>query len=200
VFGTFGNVLDLVSSIGDPLGLLKKLADVRRAGQQNHAQTERDKADVGKGGSDTDSGSGAGSGTGSGSDGMTADEAKAKSEADLEQRKKELKERFKALGGRIDLSQDRVWAVSGLLSEAESAITDAQRESKTKFEAALNERDEEKKKQLQEEAARAQRKVDLARITYKRLEAECIDVAKEAEALDISRFELNALLGVGVFP
>jgi hypothetical protein len=196
VFGTFGNVLDLVSSIGDPLGLLKKLADVRRAGQQNHAQTESDKANVGQGGS----GSGAGSGTGGGSGGKTPDQAKAESEADLEQKKKELKERFKALGGRIDLSQDRVFAVSGLLSDAQDAIIAAQRDSELKSRAALNEQDEEKKKIAQEEAARARRKVELAQITYKRLEAECIDVAKEAEALDISRFELNQLLGVGIFP
>ena len=104
------------------------------------------------------------------------------------------------LGGRIDLSSDRVFAVSGKLEEAEDAITEAQQDSKTKYDAARFEQDEERKKQLQEEAARAQRKVDLLRITYKRLEAECIDIVKEAEALDISRFELNQLLGVGIFP
>jgi hypothetical protein len=66
--------------------------------------------------------------------------------------------------------------------------------------AARNEQDDEKKKQLQEEAARAFRKVALARITKKRLEYEVVDIAKEAEALEVDRWQLNQLLGVGIFP
>jgi hypothetical protein len=197
VFGTFGNVLDLLSSADDPLGLLGKLKDVKRAGDQNQSQTERDKSNVGK---DDGSDAGSGPGTGSAADEKSPEQAKAESEADLARHKEELKRRFKELGGRIDLSSDRVFAVSGQLEKAQDAIIEAQQDSKNKYDAARFEQDEEKKKQLQEEAARAQRKVDLLRITYKRLEAECIDIVKEAEALDISRFELNQLLGVGIFP
>jgi hypothetical protein len=197
VFGTFGNVLDLVSSADDPLGLLGKLKDVKRTGDQNQSQTERDKAQVGK---DDGTDAGSGSDTGGAGDEKSPEQAKAESEADLARHKQELKRRFKELGGRIDLSSDRVFAVSGKLEEAQDAITAAQQDSKNKYDAARFEQDEERKKQLQEEAARAQRKVDLLRITYKRLEAECIDIVKEAEALDISRFELNQLLGVGIFP
>jgi hypothetical protein len=195
VFGTFSNVLDLAASADDPLGLLKKLKDVRLAGQRVQSETERDKSQVGKGGEEVGS-----SGTTPAGEEMTPEQAKAKSEADLARHKEELKARFKAIGGRIDLSSDTVWPVSGELEKADEAVRDAQEESRQKSEATRNEQDEEKKKQLQEEAARAHRKVELARITKKRLEYEVIDIAKEAEALDIHRIELNQLLGVGIFP
>jgi uncharacterized membrane protein YgcG len=196
LFGTFSNVLDLVSSADDPLGLLGKLKDVKRTGDQNQSQTEREKSQVGK-----DDGSGGGSGgTGASGEEKSPEEAKAQSEADLKKHKEELMQRFKALGGRIDLSSDTVWPVSGELEKADEAIRDAQEESRQKSEAARNEQDEEKKKLAQEESARARRKVELAQITKKRLEYEVIDIAKEAEALDIPRWQLNQLLGVGIFP
>jgi hypothetical protein len=200
VFGTFANVLDLVSSARDPLGLLKKLADVRGRGQQIQTTADQDAAKAEKGeSSEPDSGSDAGTG-GQGGGEMTAEQAKAKSEADLEEHKKKLKERFKELGGRIDSSLETVWPYSGKLEEANDAVTKAQEESKKKYDDARYEQDEEKKKLLQEEAARADRKTQLARITYERLKLECLDIAKEADALDIGWWELNALLGIGIFP
>jgi hypothetical protein len=199
LFGTFSNVLDLASSADDPLGLLKKLKDVRIFGQNNQAKTETEKSNVGKDDGSGD-GSGGSSGTGAGGEEMTTEEAKAKSEADLERHKEELKKRFKALGGRIDLSSDTVWPVSGEMEKADDAVTKAQEESRQKYEAARNVQDEEEKKKLQEEAARANRKMELAQITKKRLEYEVIDIAKEAAALEIDRWQLNQLLGVGIFP
>jgi hypothetical protein len=73
----------------------------------------------------------------------------------------------------------------------------AQNDSKQKSEQARAATDDETKKKLQEEAARANRKYELAKITYKRLEAECISVTNEADGLGIDRFELNLLLGQG---
>jgi hypothetical protein len=193
LIGAFGNVLDLLSSADDPLGLLGKLKDVGRESKRIESETETSKTNVGKDDSPADAGSG--TGTGASGDEKTTEQAKAESEADLEKHKEELLKRFKALGGKIDF-QDVVTPVSGELEAAEDAMSDAQTESAEKSQIARLEPDPDKKKQLQAEAARANRKYELAKITLERLKAECIDVTKEAEALDINRLQLNATLGV----
>jgi hypothetical protein len=193
LLGTFGSLVDLATFLRDPLGLVKLFG--RTKGQVASVTDDyirNEQSQVGKGGEASGDGSGAGPGTG-GSGGMTAEEAEAKSKEDLEREKKQLRDRFKEIGGAIVNGQVR--PMTGELEAANDAIIDAQLESETKSKAARDEQDEERKKQLQEEAARADRKMQLARITYKRLEAECLDVAKAADALDISQYELNALVG-----
>jgi hypothetical protein len=194
--GGFGNILDLLSAASDPLGLIKKFSGAKREGDQNKSRTDQEASNVGEGGSSGNSGpgSGGGSGTGAGGDdGMTAEEAQKKAEADLEKQKLAVKKRFKELGGRIN--GRTITPVSGELDAAQDAVIATQLDSAQKSEAALRETNEENRKKLQEEAARANRKYELAKITFERLKAECLSVVDEANGLGIEQFELNMLLG-----
>jgi hypothetical protein len=197
LIGTFGGVLDIASLLTDPLGLVKKFKDAKTRGSQIGNQIEDRQTQVGKGGESSGPGSGPNPGTGAGTDGKTPEQAKAEAEAELKKQKDRVQTRFKQLGGRINLSGDVVVTpVSGELEAAQDARIQAQLDRQAKSEAALRETDEERRKQAQEEAARAHRKAELTRITYERLEAECKDLVHEADAMDIERWELNRLLGV----
>ena len=77
---------------------------------------------------------------------------------------------------------NRVSPAGGDFQQAYDDQIAAQQESAQKTQAALVETDKDRKKQLQEEAARAHRKFVLAGITYKRLESEAMDIIKEADA------------------
>ena len=149
------------------------------------------------GGSSGGSGGGSGSGAG-GTGGKSPEQAQKESKEELERQKLEARKRFQELGGTVSFGDDIVVRpVSGELDAAQDAVIAAQNESKQKSEQARLATDDETKKKLQEEAARANRKYELAKITFKRLEAECISVTNEAEGLGIERFELNFLVSRG---
>jgi hypothetical protein len=191
--GAFGNILDLAASADDPLGLMKKILDVRTKSQQLQSQNDTAQTNVGKDDSPVEGGGGAGGGGG----GITAEQAQEKSEADLKKHKEELIAEYKKLGGKVELNQDVVQPINGLTKAAEDALSDAMLDSEQKSKLARDAQDEEQKKKLQAEAAQAHRKVELARVTLERLKADCIDIANEAEGLDINRFQLNAAAGFG---
>ena len=86
---------------------------------------------------------------------------------------------------------NRVVPAGGDFEKAYEDQISAQQESDQKTQAALIENDKDRKKQLQEEAACAHRKLELARISFKRLESEAMDIVKEADAPDLSPILLN---------
>jgi uncharacterized membrane protein YgcG len=193
ILGGLGSVLDLAASASDPLGLVGKFTSARKDSEtidrNTKAEAEQSKNDDSSGGS----GTGTGSGTGGSSDGKTPEQAKQESKEELERQKLAAKKRFVELGGTIDY-QDIVTPVKGELETANDAVDSAQKDSEQKSKAARDEKDDEKKKELQAEAARANRKYELAKITLERLKAECISVANEADGLGIERWELNVLV------
>ena len=196
ILGGLGSVLDLAASASDPLGLVEKFAGARTESQRISDATKAEAEQSKNEGSTSGSGTGTGTGTGGDGGGKTAEQAQKESEEELERQKLAVRKRFVELGGRINY-QDVVVPVKGELDAANDAVIAAQNESKQKSEQARLATDDETKKKLQEEAARANRKYELAKITYKRLEAECISVTNEADGLGIDRFELNFLLGQG---
>ncbi len=190
LIGAFGNVLDVASSASDPLGLVEKFTSAKNEGQKVQSQTESEKTSVGKGG--TDDGAGGNGGGGAGSEGgKTPEEAQKDAEEDLRQQKIALKKRFKELGARCDMMSSKIFPIGGEWGDAQDALIAAQQDSKLKSDAAILATEEEDKKKKQVEAARARRKVELLQITVKRLETEANNIVDEAEALDMSRFELN---------
>jgi hypothetical protein len=195
LIGAFGAILDLASSATDPLGLVKKFASAKSESKRIESETESEKGNVGEGGSEDASGGGTGTGGGTGGEagGKTPEQAQKDAKKELEAQKKAVQERFKALGGKID-SQNVVTPVNGELDAALDAVINAQLESARKSEAARNEANAENKKKLQDEAARANRKYELAKIKLERLKAECISVTEEAEGLGINRIRLNLLV------
>jgi hypothetical protein len=195
LIGAFGSILDLASSASDPLGLIQKFTSAKGEGKRIESETEGGKGKVGEGGSADDSGAGGG-GTGGAAGGKTPEQAQKEAEDELEKQKLAVTKRFKELGGKINF-QNAVTPVSGELDAAQDAVIEAQRESAQKSDAARNETNEENKKKLQEDAARANRKYELAKIKFERLKAECISVTQEAEGLGIDRVTLNLLLGAG---
>jgi hypothetical protein len=190
VIGAFGSILDVASSASDPLGLINKFASAKSEGQRINSQTERDKTNVGKGGSADGAGGDAGGGSTEG--GKTPEEAQKDAEEDLRQQKIALKKRFKELGATVQFPGNQIRPVGGEWGNAQDDLIAAQADSKVKSDLALQATEEEDKKKKQEEAARARRKVELLQVTVKRLETEANDIVREAEALDMSRFELNA--------
>lgn len=193
ILGGFGSVLDLAAATSDPLGLVEKFTGAKKESQRIEGETKAEAAQDEKGGSTSDSGSGTGTGTGGEAGGKTPEEAKKDAEADLEKQKIAVKKRFKELGGKI--SGSTITPISGELDAAQDAVIATQLDSAQKSEAALRETNAENKKKLQEVAARANRKYELAKITFARLEAECLSVVEEADGLGINQFQLNLLLG-----
>lgn len=188
VIGAFGSILDVAASASDPLGLINKFASAKSEGQRVQSQTDRDKTNVGKGGSSDGAGGG---GTGGGEGGKTPEEAQKDAEEELRQQKIALKKRFKELGATVQFPGNQIRPVGGEWGNAQDDLIAAQQDSKIKSDLAIQATEEEDKKKKQEEAARARRKVELLQITVKRLETEANDIVREAEALDMSRFELN---------
>ena len=191
LIGAFGNVLGLASSLDDPLGLLGMVTSAKNEGANVGNQIASDQSSVGESKSGDDSGSGSGSGGGDTSGGKTTEQAKQDAEKDLEDRKKALIKRFQEIRAKTDLGLNRVVPAGGDFEKAYEDQISAQQESDQKTQAALIENDKDRKKQLQEEAARAHRKLELARISFKRLESEAMDIVKEADALDLSPILLN---------
>ena len=189
LIGAFGNILDVAAAADDPLGLASKFASAKSEGEKINSQTESDKTNVGKGGSASEPGGGAGGGSTEG--GKTPEEAQKDAEEDLRKQKQALKDRFKEIGAVVQSPTGKVAPGNGPWDDAIDDLIAAQADSKAKSEAAILATEEEDKKKKQEEAARARRKVELLQITVKRLETEANDIVEEAEALDMSRFELN---------
>lgn len=189
VIGAFGNILDVASSATDPLGLASKFASAKSEGDRINLQTEQQKTNVGKGGEASEPGGGSGGGSTEG--GKTPEEAQKDAEKDLEKQKKALKDRFKEIGATIQMPAGKVVPGNGPWSKAIDDLIAAQGDAKLKADAAITATDDEDKKKKQEEAARARRKVELLQITVKRLETEANDIVEEAEALDMSRWELS---------
>jgi len=185
--GTFGDAINWAAVLSDPIGAIKKLG----GGIKN--QTDSEKSGVGKGESSSGSSGGTGTAGGAGPDSKTPEQAKQDSEKDLEAEKAKLLKRYKELGGVVPLFNDQVQPRSGELEKAIDDVVRLQLESQQKSQAAINTVGDEEKKKAQEEAARAFRKLELARIKYKRLEAECLSVVKELEALGVHRGSLQFL-------
>ncbi|MGD9631823.1 MAG: TadE family protein [Pirellulales bacterium] len=198
ILGGFGSVLDLASATSDPLGLVEKFTGARRESERIDRSTKDEAEQAKNQGGSGGSGNGSGSGAGGSGDGKSAEQAQKESEEELERQKVAARKRFVELGGTVSFGDDIVVRpVNGELDAAQDAVIAAQNESKLKSEQARGAGDDETKKKLQEEAARANRKYELAKITYARLEAECKSVTVEAEGLGIERFELNFLVSRG---
>jgi uncharacterized membrane protein YgcG len=197
LIGSFGAILDIVSAGGDPIGLIKKFAEAKSEAGRIGSETKSNTTNVGKGGGDSGSGGGSGTGGSGGGGEMTPEQAQQKAEKDLEEEKRKLKERFKQLGGRVNAmsSDTKVNPYTGELETAFDAWLKAQQESQAASEAAIRETNADRRKELQEAAAKANRKKELARITYARLNKEAEDLVREADRLEISRYELNGGLG-----
>ncbi len=182
--GMGGNVLDWLTQIDNPLGAVKKLG----GGVQKEAENAPSTVGKDDGTSSPDSGGG----TGPGPDGKTPDQAKEDTEKQREGAIKLQKEKYKDLGGRIELIGPRagvVQPVRGKLKATNDEIIKLQAERVKKFLVSQQETDEEKKKKLQEELAQMQRTIDLKKITYQRLEAEFLDTAAELDALGVDMWD-----------
>lgn len=197
LIGSFGGILDIASAGGDPIGLVKKFAEAKSEASRIGSDTKSNTGKVGKGGDAGGGGGGGGTGGTGGGGGMTPEQAQQKAEKDLEEEKRKVKERFKQLGGRVNIysSDTKVNPYSGELETAFDAMLKTQQESQAASEAALRETNEENRKKLQEAAAKAYRKKELARITYARLNKEAEDLVREADRLEIQRWELNGGFG-----
>jgi hypothetical protein len=184
--GWGGNVLNWMSEITNPLGLLKTL------GSQVQSQANNAPGSVGK-----DDGTGSGSdGTspvpGAPSDGLNADQAKEKDEAE---RKKAIDADiaiYHQLGARLNPINDNIEVYGGDLKKSEDAITAAQKADQTASDAARNETDKDKQKDLQQKSAAAHRKVELLKIEDARLRAALMDVIDDLDALGIDKWDLYA--------
>ncbi len=182
--GTGGNLLDWMSELTNPLGALKKLGSSLQSEADNAPNT------VGKDDGSSSGSSGGGSTPGAPSGGLTADQAKAKNEADRQKAIADARKHYSELGGVLNPNSDQIEVVGGELEKSQDAIKAAQEEDKKKSDAASAEKDEDKKKQLQQESAAAHRKVELLNIEDQRLKAEFRDVVDELDALGINEWQL----------
>jgi hypothetical protein len=203
ITGTLGGILDLQARADDPLGLVNAFGNAKNGGTTIHNDIEGGKSNVGKDNSGVDSGYTPGNGANPDDGGppKTAEQAKQETEADLERRKQEKRARYQALGGRIrpgDIANTRIEVYGGELEQIQDELIQLQMERQQASQAAINEQDEEKKRQLQEEAARAHRKVELADIKRRRLEAELRDTIRELDALGVDQWELYFGSGGGL--
>ncbi len=124
ILGGFGSILDLAASISDPLGLVEKFTGARKESEKID-RTTKDAADrAEKEGTSGGSGTGSGTGAGGSSDGKTPEQAKQESKDELERQKKAVRERFKALGGKVSFGDNIVVTpVNGELGAARDAVT-----------------------------------------------------------------------------
>lgn len=183
--GWGGTVLDFMSQITNPLGLITNLGNSSKSEATNAPSV------VGK---DDGSSGGSGGGTAPGAPaggGLTPKQAEAKTEAQRKAEIDALKTRYREMGKIFFPFSPEFRVVGGKLKKAEDDISEAARVSAEKSLAAREEKDEEKKKTLQEESARQSRKVELLRIEYKRLDAEADDIIDELDALGVEKFDLN---------
>jgi hypothetical protein len=188
--GWGGEVFDWLSQIDNPVGLFKTLgANVKK--QADAAPTT-----VTQGDETSDSGSGSGGVPGSVPPSDTAKDGEELTEARREARIKELKDLYIKLGGKVDPLKpwdDTLLPLRGDLKLVNEETARLQEERAAKFREAEVEQDSEKKKQLQKELAQLQRKIDLTRIKYKRLETEARDVIAELDALGVDRWDLASI-------
>jgi hypothetical protein len=191
--GMGGNVLDWLAQVDNPVGAIKKI------GQTLAREAATAPATVLAGGTGGGSGGGGGGGAGSpgdggipGDGGKTTEQAKADTEAKRQEEIRLKKEEYRQLGGRIEMfgpQAGRVLAFRNDLKSTDEQISRLQEQRAQKFREMDQQADDEKKKKLQEELAQLQRKIDLTKIEYERLEAKFLDVVAELEALGINRWE-----------
>ena len=186
--GLFGNALDAAASLDDPLGLISQIGEFTSAGRQTQQDSQTASADVGKGGSNSGgSGGGAGGGAGGPKEPQNPEEGEAEAKRQRQEKKDELRKRRDELGGQIIFTLqggEQVIPAGGELKQADDEIDRLEGERFQKESAVKAEPDEEKKEQLQKELDRIDRQIELAKIKYKRLELEFLDVDKELKALD----------------
>jgi hypothetical protein len=183
--GWGGNVLDYMSQITNPLGLLKQMGNRAKSEAANAPTTvTQNTADSGT--------SGGGNVPGAPGGGMTPEQGKQQTE---QQRQAEIaakKQEYRDLGGRIEMFgplAGRITPVRGELLKKNEEKKKLQDDRANVALLAQNETDAEKKKKLQEDAARIQRQIDLADIEYRRLEAKFLDVVDDLDALGIDKYE-----------
>jgi hypothetical protein len=190
--GTGGNLLDWLSQLTNPVGLIKKFQNF---GSDVKSETDNNQSNVGKDDGSTDSGSGSGTPPPA-PDGKTPDEAKADTEQKREAEIRAKKEEYKRLGGRIPMFGPQAGQVipeRGLMKQANDEKTQLHLDRAKKFLDMQKETDPDKKKKLQEELAQLQRKIDLTGIRYKRLEQEFLDVSNELDALGVDLYDQLAI-------
>lgn len=186
--GTGGNLLDWMSQLTNPVGLVKKFQNL---GNTVKSETDSNKADVGVD-KNPDSDSGGGTGTVPTPDTKTPEQAKQDTEKKREDEIKAKKEEYRRLGGRIPMIGPQAGQVvpeRGEMKQTLDELVDLQAQRLKKFGEMTEEADEEKKKKLQEELAQLQRKIDLTKIRYERIRQEFLNVSAELEALGISLWD-----------
>ena len=190
--GAGGNLLDWLSQLTNPLGLVKKFQNL---GTQVKSETDDKQSHVGEDDGSTDDDSGAGTAPPP-PDGRTPDQAKKDTEKKRQDEIKAKKEDYRRLGGRIPMYGPRagqVVAERGELKQAFEELKQLRSDRAEKFLKMDQETDKETKKKLQEELAQLQRKIDLTDIRYKRLEQEFLDVSAELEALGVDRWDQQSI-------
>lgn len=192
--GLFGNALNVGASLDDPLGLINKLANASSFADQQRRQTDREAAGVGKdvGGNGGDS---AGTAPGDGPD-LTPEQADAKTKEEQEVEKRELIRRYQKLGGKYEIfgvQAGQIIPESGDLRKAFDERGELKDQYSRAVASALQERDEEKKKQLQAEAERLGRKLEVSEIKYARLQAEAQQLVQELKAIGMNDFQIAQL-------
>jgi hypothetical protein len=193
--GLLGPALDKATLLDDPLGLVKEFANAKSFGDQKRQETENQTSQVGKGHSNAPDGPGGGSVPGSKGDESSA-QGEAATKAEQEKEKRLLIERYKALGGQYQafgFQAGQIIAESGELRQAFDQRAELQSQALEKQLAASRELDPDKKKQLQAEADRLDRKADVADIRFKRLHAEAHEIVKELRAVGMNEFEISQL-------
>jgi hypothetical protein len=187
--GTGGNLLDWVSQLTNPVGLVKKFQNF---GTGIKSESDSRKSNVGVDDGSTDSDSGSGTPTPPAPDGKTPEQAKEDTEKKREEEIRLRKEDYKRLGGRIHMfgpQAGQVVAERGEMKQALDEVGKLQEERATKFRQMELETDEEQKKKLQEELAQLQRKIDLTKIRFERVKQEFLDVSAELDALGIDLWD-----------
>jgi hypothetical protein len=187
--GTGGNLLDWVSQLTNPVGLVKKFQNF---GTGIKSENDAQKTKVGQDDGSTDDDPGTGTPPPPAPDGKTSEQAKQDTEKKREDEILAKKKDYKRLGGRIHMfgpQAGQIVAERGEMKQANDEIGKLQEERATKFREMDAETDADKKKKLQEELAQLQRKIDLTKIRYKRIEQEFLDVSAELDALGIDLWD-----------
>jgi len=192
--GLFGNALNVGASLDDPLGLVNKLANASTFADQQRRQMESEATRVGK---DTgSSGSGPGGTAPDGAPDLTPEQADAKTKQQQEAEKQELIKRYQKLGGRYEIFgalAGQIVPESGDLRQAFDERAELKDQYARAVIAARQESDQEKKKQLQADAERLGRKVEVAEIKYERLQAEAQQLVQELKAIGMNDFQIAQL-------
>jgi hypothetical protein len=185
--GKGGNLLDWISQLTNPLGLLKKF---QTFGTGIKSESDDKAQHVGEDDGSTDSGPG--TAPPPAPDGQTPAQAKQETEAKRKKEIEDKKEEYRKLGGSIPVYgplAGKVVPVRGLLKAADDEKDEIENDIRKKRADVDLETDKDKKKKLQDELDQLKRKLDLTDIRYRRLEQEFLDVSAELDALGVNLWD-----------